>query len=795
MIFILFFLIIIISIILYFFNSYLKNKENHEMFEINKSSLNFTNMYLFICCDNYAKITIKGKYNNKIIEQSGFNTLGNYFLENININDKITIEVSNTVKKCSLSISYIWNKQLYILNENGYENNAYIIDYKVNGETDWNNKISSSIEQILPWMKNWISMNKSMTLSFNVGNKQNINNLSNDMIVFLGIDEQGTVKLNNQIVYTKNQPINEIETFKIVNVNNGDNLEIDCIKSSSGGIGGLSLTYLWLGYVYAFPSNMEGFNSIINIINFSSKNTTTFNYCEYFKTIGYNSNCNNMRGSLIFNEKNWLRGCNEKCNGKCNFSLKTTISNNVKSSWIYENTIKKWYKTEKNNLVGRWKDIGINLNTYMTVSFFIKVNNSNKIFKNIFNLSNQNKNCCDVGNTIPGVWILENKLYLINYTNKTYLILTLDIPINEEFFISISFLYNIVKIYLNGKIYINKLYPDPLEVAIPTAYFYISDPWNEGGVEIKDFIIYNYVLSDNEILYYYNNINNGLNKNKVNSELISTLVIDKELPTQNILPKDLSKNLPIINKNLLIPKIKSVLNNDLPVISSDLKAYFSLQNTSLEYISKTTDSLATEITYKNIDGKTGMVCLGSVYNINSKKYITNFNIASFSLNAYFGVSISLWFYPTTLKKDNNLENIFNLYMPLSDTWIGIGFAIAINNNGIGLWAQNYVSDGFSCWGLIPSKYVNENNKWYNLIMNFNWYNQITAYLNGTLININKGIEVYQNVDALNIYEYANLFNIGSSLLIDNNFTGYISKIAIYNRNLSNEEANLIYNSG
>jgi hypothetical protein len=450
MIFIIFLLIIIISFILYFINNTLKKKENFDINLISyiedepRSKDIISNMYLFICADNYANIKINGKFIKKTLSQSGYNNLGSYFLENISKNDQITIDISNTNGNGGASVSYIWNKQVYILDQNGFDNNANIINYNAVGNNGWSTKISSLIDHILPWMKNWITMDKSMTITFKIGEYTNKNPLSNDLVMFLGIDDQGTIKLNNTLVYTKNQPWTEVVNFTIPNVNNEDNLTIDCINL--GGAGGISLTYLWMGYVYAFPSSFEGLNTVINIINYSTTYNTSFTYCNYFTSIGYMNNCDFMSGALMFNGGNWLRACD----GNCNFSLNTIISKNVKNSWIYDKTINTWYETVQNNLIGKWSELKINSNAFMTISFYLKLdsNKSNNKSQNIFHLSNQNANCCELGNNIPGLYIKSNKIYLMSGTNKSNINISIEISNNEESFITLSFSYNTIKIYL-----------------------------------------------------------------------------------------------------------------------------------------------------------------------------------------------------------------------------------------------------------------------------------------------------------------------------------------------------------
>jgi hypothetical protein len=263
---------------------------------------------------------------------------------------------------------------------------------------------------------------------------------------------------------------------------------------------------------------MEGLNSTINIIQYTSTNTSSFTYCESVIPYGHAKNCDFMTGTIMFNGGNWLRSCD----GNCNFTFNSTISNNIKNSWIYDKTINTWYKTVQNNLVGKWSDIDINSSTYMSVSFFLNLEDTNFSFLTIFDLTNNNSNNLVTGNMVPYLVLLPNKILMMHSTTNEVLNIEFSIPSGKESYITLTFNYNTIKIYLNGTIIENKLYPDPLTSATPDASFYISDPWGPAGALIKDFTIYNYVLSDNEVKYLYNNLNNVLLNNKTVSEMINS---------------------------------------------------------------------------------------------------------------------------------------------------------------------------------------------------------------------------------------------------------------------------------
>ena len=230
-------------------------------------------------------------------------------------------------------------------------------------------------------------------------------------------------------------------------------------------------------------------------------------------------------------------------------------------------------------------------------------------------------------------------------------------------------------------------------------------------------------------------------------------------------------------------------------VTTDLKAYFSLNGTTKEIISNNINTIATNVTYDTIGNKTGIVCpdTDTTYNDTSTKYIINYNIPTFSLVASSGVSISVWFYPTVLNTTD--KPLFTLDLPESPTWIGLGYTCAVRSNGINMWVANYRSARYA---ISSTASLNlSTNTWYHLVMLFDTTtNQIQAYLNGSSIAVIPAtaiISTISTVSAVDLPMETNRFSIGSASQLTNNFTGLISKFAIYNRVLSSTEINLLYN--
>jgi uncharacterized membrane protein len=315
-----------------------------DIMTCNSSNKNATsNMYLYICADDKCVININGQ----VVKQNGWNTFGVHYFENIKFGDLMKIDITNMSGPGGFTLCYIWNKQLFILDNNGFENCANVINYQVTGKTGFSNSWDGSIPQLLPWMKNWITIANVIgtqptygSISFNIGDNMNVGSLTNDCVVFVGASDSCTVTLNGNNVYTSsNQNVN---TFTIPNVNQNDVLNISCLKNntrhSSSGIGtffdnigntitgvfskdigntitgifnpnnnvngdtgGVALTYLWCGRLFTLPSNLNGFNSTANIINYTSSSTNGMTY-----------NGSGVSGNLHF-MTNWLKGCTPTC--------------------------------------------------------------------------------------------------------------------------------------------------------------------------------------------------------------------------------------------------------------------------------------------------------------------------------------------------------------------------------------------------------------------------------------------------------------------------------------------------
>ena len=226
-------------------------------------------------------------------------------------------------------------------------------------------------------------------------------------------------------------------------------------------------------------------------------------------------------------------------------------SHNVKNRnhfWVYKKSKNNFINLEKNNLIGKWEITNIHDNREMSISFLIIIKKTSSNWRNIFHISNQNENCCKVGNRVPGFWVSPNnktQLYLahdlIDKGNE-YIFTNNELELNKIYLVTLTFNKNTYKIYLNNELDVEKTFNSNFETIKNDASFYISDPWyNSSDILIKNFHIYNKVLNKTDINNIYTNNTKNIDKNYLKNENLTncTLISKKEGTNKsNINPKE-----------------------------------------------------------------------------------------------------------------------------------------------------------------------------------------------------------------------------------------------------------------
>ena len=190
--------------------------------------------------------------------------------------------------------------------------------------------------------------------------------------------------------------------------------------------------------------------------------------------------------------------------------------------WTFPNS-KNWYKVIKNGYDIKMLHTGIILPTKRySISFMYCLTGKNTTWNNIFHISNTGNNCCSAEDRIPGLWIQPNETnFHLKFSTNTNANDGFDsiegIPLYNKVLITLLFDNNTVTMYINNDIKITKTF-NIISTINSNATLYIGDPWHDNNdtINIKDFTIYNGILTSEQISTIYNtNIKSWIFPNSV----------------------------------------------------------------------------------------------------------------------------------------------------------------------------------------------------------------------------------------------------------------------------------------
>jgi len=276
-------------------NKYLSDRLTCDA--LNNNAL--SGMYIYIACDGVCNILV----NNKVVQTHNGINLGSYYIDNLGYGDKLSIEckqsgvssAQTSNLQCGLCISYIWNKQIYILENNGYQNCANTIYYTLEGSLKWDNIWEKKSVGLLPWMKNWIrgrdGLNATLSIETFIGSTKNSGLMNNDCVIFGSATYDGdnsyisqdspssySFLFNNglnsgsKILYVNSNYKKKLENkyyeYKIQNVIEGDIFSIGGAYYDMQQLKYLDYTtsYIWCGKIFSTPQD-DNFNKITEQIS------------------------------------------------------------------------------------------------------------------------------------------------------------------------------------------------------------------------------------------------------------------------------------------------------------------------------------------------------------------------------------------------------------------------------------------------------------------------------------------------------------------------------------------------
>ena len=314
-------------------NNYLSNILSCNTYNENATS----DLYMYVCSNNPTSINVNGQVANVSPANNWELMIGSLFTS-IPFNANVSISTTNTCGQAGFCVCYFWNGQLYILDNNGYETSINVIKYIVNGSAGFSNSTSTEIWYGnwigLPWMSNWMILpdcescsgcSNTLTITFNVGDTQNLNQLKNDLTIVYSLpNSSGGLSVNgsstngsSDIASTGATVING--TFIYVNtiqeVATGATLELSGQCSIPQGNSTfntcpLMMFYVYCGLFYTISSSIQGFNNCVNLIQYTPSNIIgTQDMTEYQTNPPF----------LPL----WLMSCSEE---NCTFNITTILS-------------------------------------------------------------------------------------------------------------------------------------------------------------------------------------------------------------------------------------------------------------------------------------------------------------------------------------------------------------------------------------------------------------------------------------------------------------------------------------
>jgi len=333
-------------------NKLLSDRLTCNTFNVNVDS----SMYIYIASNDKCSILLN---DNVVANHSGID-LGEYLIEDVKYGDELSIECTSEQGPSGLCFSYIWNKQIFILENNGYQNCANTIYYTSEGRIKWDDMWKNRSNGLLPWMKNWIKGDdmpkSSLNISTYIGSTKQDSFMNNDCVIFGSItfnknqnhkyisdryekcsvflltymnSKAGNTNLLYETNYKKNID-NYYYEYKLKNVNEGDNFVLVGFYKDEKNVMSIlnySICYIWCGRIFVTQQNNE-LDSIVEKIslkNVYDNADTAYDLVEkdiknndilYFQKKLLNPVLSDIPPSYIFSVNNGVISDNSKIEAK-----------------------------------------------------------------------------------------------------------------------------------------------------------------------------------------------------------------------------------------------------------------------------------------------------------------------------------------------------------------------------------------------------------------------------------------------------------------------------------------------
>jgi hypothetical protein len=148
--------------------------------------------------------------------------------------------------------------------------------------------------------------------------------------------------------------------------------------------------------------------------------------------------------------------------------------------WKFPDTDNKWADPQ-NKLACTWKDTKIISNRNMILSFMINISATDGQWRNIIHITNTNRDCCSVGDRVPGMWITPNDtsfhIASSTPTNGNEYFDTARLEMGKDTVVTVYWYGRYIKVFFDGVLVNSKTQSNVIIEALPDAYVYIGDSW------------------------------------------------------------------------------------------------------------------------------------------------------------------------------------------------------------------------------------------------------------------------------------------------------------------------------
>jgi len=184
------------------------------------------------------------------------------------------------------------------------------------------------------------------------------------------------------------------------------------------------------------------------------------------------------------------------------------------SDWIYPPTEDTYFTMSTSEKIN-WSTTNIQDSAAMSISFWINITEIKPLhyWRNIFHVTNNDKNWGEKGARVPGMWIWWGSTNIHfrhdsanQHNDGPWVDEDRMIPLNTPTFLTIVSNTTTITFYVNGEQRGSPYhFSSPLVSAESTAILYMADPWHAvGGYQLKNFKFFNQVFSANEVSELYN---------------------------------------------------------------------------------------------------------------------------------------------------------------------------------------------------------------------------------------------------------------------------------------------------